>query len=430
MTTTAILTIIISALTAIGLIVALFFNLKFKNISLYWVLSLFGALIVVLINANHFKAIFGTLVENSPINPVKILIFFICMTILSIILDNLHFFNYLAIKCTKLAKNSQFKLFLIFYCMVSVLTIFTSNDIVILAFVPFICYFCKNVNINPAPYVFSTFVAANTWSMLFVIGNPTNVYIASFMGIDFLTYFLQMAIPTIACGIISFFVLILLFKKQLKEKIVLKEAEQVIINKPLVALNAVFLLTCTVILAVSSYIGLEMWYIALAFVAFEIVVNLIICAVKKQSTGYITNALKRAPWTFVPFLLSMFVIIMCLEVNGITSQIAKLFAGGSNVLTYGVLSFLSSNIINNIPMTALFSSILSHGGANPLAAYATIVGSNLGALVTPVGALAGIMFINIVKEKDVDFSIKSFIKYGVVISTISITVALFLLWLI
>lgn len=329
-----------------------------------------------------------------------------------------------------LQKNSQFKLFLIFYCLVSILTVFTSNDIVILAFVPFICYFCKNSNLNPAPYVFSTFVAANTWSMIFVIGNPTNVYVSSFAGIDFVTYFLKMALPTVVCGIVSFLLLLVLFRKQLKEKIQPTEQKSVEINKPLVILNSIFLLSCTVLLAISSYIGLEMWYIALGFVIVELAVNLIICLAKKQSTKYITNSLKRAPWAFVPFLLSMFIIIMCLDANGITKLVADLFAQGHPVLFYGVFSFLFSNIINNIPMTALFSSILAQGGTNILGVYATIIGSNLGALFTPVGALAGIMFLNILKEKQVNFSIKSFIKYGVVISIVSLALSLTIILLI
>lgn len=425
-----IITIIIAILTAIGVISSLLFNASFKRVSLYWVVGLIGAIVLVLINIRDISSIMGALIENSSINPLKILVFFLCMTILSIILDNLNFFNYLASKCTRLAKNSQFKLFLIFYALVSVLTIFTSNDIVILAFVPFICYFCKNSNINPAPYVFSTFVAANTWSMIFVIGNPTNVYVASFAGIDFVTYFLKMALPTIACGVVSFGVLVLLFKKQLRESIVSIEQERIEINKPLVILNAVLLLTCTIILAISSYIGLEMWYIALGFVVLELIVNIIICVTKKWDKGYIYSSIKRAPWAFVPFLLSMFIIIMCLDVNGVTKLISDLFANGNPVITYGVASFLFSNIMNNIPMTALFSSILSYGSTNLLAVYATIIGSNLGAMFTPVGALAGIMFLNILKEKDVDFSIKSFIKYGVIVSVISLTISLVMIWLI
>ena len=137
----AIITIIVAILTAGGVVFSALFNVKIKNLSLYWMISLLGAVILVFVNIRDIGKILGTLVENSSINPIKILVFFLCMTILSIVLDNLNFFNYVATKCTKLAKNSQFKLFLIFYCLVSLLTIFTSNDIVILAFVPFICYF-------------------------------------------------------------------------------------------------------------------------------------------------------------------------------------------------------------------------------------------------------------------------------------------------
>lgn len=426
----AIATIVLAIITALGLMISLFFNFKIKKISMYWVISLIGAIIIVLININDAGAIFSSLISDSAINPIKILTFFLCMTILSIVLDNLNFFNYLATKCVKLAKNSQFKLFIIFYALVSFLTVFTSNDIVILAFVPFICYFCKNANINPLPYVFSTFVAANTWSMLFVIGNPTNVYIASFAGIDFVTYFLQMAIPTIVCGVASLLVLLLLFRKKLKEKISIPPQQEVVINKPLVIMNAFFLLACTICLAISSYIGFEMWYIALGFVVVEIFANLLFCLVKKQDKSYILNSVKRAPWAFVPFLLSMFLIIMCLDVNGVTTAIASVFSNDLPLLTYGVSSFFCSNLINNIPMTALFASILGQIALNPTLAYATIIGSNLGALLSPVGALAGIMFLNILKEKNIKFSIKDFIKYGIVVSIISLALALFMLWLI
>lgn len=59
--------------------------------------------------------------------------------------------------------------------MVAILTIFTSNDIVILTFTPFICYFSKNAKINPIPYLVAEF-AATTYSMMLIIGNPTNIY--------------------------------------------------------------------------------------------------------------------------------------------------------------------------------------------------------------------------------------------------------------
>lgn len=423
-----ILTIVFAVLTCLGVIVSLLFNLHIKKIALYWMISLVGAIILVLINVRSFNHVLGSLVENSSINPLKILVFFLCMTILSITLDNLNFFRFLANKCTRLAKNSQFKLFLIFYWLVSLLTVFTSNDIVILAFVPFICYFCKNSNINPVPYVFSTFVAANTWSMMLVIGNPTNVYISTFAGIDFVSYFLKMAVPTVSCGIVAFLVMLLLFRKHLKEKIEPATLQEIPLNKPLVWMNVAILASCTIMLAISSYINLEMWYLALGFAILEILLNLIVCMIKKYDKKFIFNSFKKAPWAFVPFLLSMFLIIMCLDANGITTMIGQFFAESESVLKYGCFSFLFSNLMNNIPMTALFASILSSGTFSIVGAYATIIGSNLGAILTPVGALAGIMFMNILKEKEIKFSIKSFIKYGVVVSVVSLATSLGVLY--
>ena len=422
-----ILTIIFSVLTVLGVVLSLLFNVKIKKLSLYWMISLIGALIVVFINFNNIESVLVSLIENTAINPVKILIFFLCMTILSLILENLNFFSYLASKSSRLAKNSQYKLFLIFYCIVSVLTVFTSNDIVILSFVPFICHFCKKANINPAPYVFSTFVAANTWSMMLVIGNPTNVYLASFAGIDFITYFLKMALPTVACGVFSFCLLLLIFNKHLKVKIEYVESEEERIDKPMVIFNVIILIICTILLTISSYIGLEMWYIALGFAALSLIINLLICVIKKKDSIFIKRSLKKVPWEFVPFLLSMFLIIMCLDVNGITKILANLLVSNNEPLVYGLLSFVSSNILNNIPMTALFSSMLSYGTPNILSVYAAIVGSNLGAILTPIGALAGIMFINLLREKGVNFSIKSFIKYGVLISITSLLLMLSLI---
>lgn len=424
MSAIAISTLIISILTFGGAIICLIANLKIKRLELYPIVCVVGAVCILLINYRDFSKIAGVLFENTSINPLKILAFFISMTLLSLILDNLNFFNYLATKCIKFAKNSQYKLFLIFYFVVAVLTIFTSNDIVILAFIPFICYFCKSSNINPIPYVFATFVAANTWSMMLIFGNPTNVYISAFAGISFIEYFLHMALPTVVGGIVSFGIMLVMFRRFLKVKVPEITETSVEINKPLVILNVSVLVCCIVLLAISSYIGAEMWIIALCVAVINLALNLFIALWRKHNTAYIINAFKRTPWVFVPFLISMFLIVTSLDVNGITTAIGKVFAGSNSVFTYGFSSFALSNVMNNIPMTTLLAYILKSGTFSLSCAYAVIIGSNLGALLTPVGALAGIMFLKILKEKEIKFSYISFIKYGLIISIVTLVASL------
>ena len=140
---------------------------------------------------------------------------------------------------------------------------FTSNDIIVLTFTPFICYFSKHAKISPLPYLITEFVAANTWSMFLIIGNPTNIYLATSLNISFLEYTKVMFLPTIFSGVASFIVLFLIFNKSLKQKMPNDRiVEDVVISdKVSMIIGLLHLLACIVLLVISSYIGLEMWYI-------------------------------------------------------------------------------------------------------------------------------------------------------------------------
>ena len=67
--------------------------------------------------------------------------------------------------------------------------------------------------------------------------------------------------------------------------------------------------------------------------------------------------------------------------------------------------------MNNIPMTLAYSSILE-GTSNLKLVYSTIIGSNIGAILTPVGALAGIMWIRLLKNNNIKYSFLNFFKNG------------------
>ena len=417
-----VLSIIVGGATCLAMILGVLFfpQIKIKKLKVdsYWVIVLIGALILIAVGGIDLKYLWSELVKDSSMNPLKILVLFITMTILSVFLDEVGFFSYLASRTLKLAKNSQMKLFVWLYVVVSVLTVFTSNDIIVLTFTPFICYFAKNAKINPLPYLITEFVAANTMSMTLIIGNPTNIYIATSYGVEFFEYFKIMFLPTLASAIVSFLILYLIFRKELK-----KPAEGTcelvqIKNKVFLVIGLIHLSLCTVILAIGSYINVEMWLVSLIFAVSLIVMILLICIIKRQKPVEVGKTLKRAPWQLVPFVLSMFTIILALQAHSVTDAISGFLGNDHTVFKYGVLSFLSANLINNIPMSVFFCPIIAplEGAVLQEAMYATIVGSNLGALFTPIGALAGIMWSSMLKEHKVKFSYLSFVKYGAMIS--------------
>ena len=228
-------TILISVLTCICLILSIIFFPKIKifkkEFNTYWIISIIGALLILLFNCISIKEVLNGLLNDSSINPIKILILFVSMTLLSVFLDEVGFFKYLATYATKKAKSNQISLFFILYAIVSILTVFTSNDIVILTFTPFICYFAKSTKINPIPYLVAEFVGANTWSMMLIIGNPTNIFLATSAGIEFIDYLKVMLFPTLLSGITEVVILFVLFYKQLKKPLELHIEEEKITDK-------------------------------------------------------------------------------------------------------------------------------------------------------------------------------------------------------
>lgn len=429
--------IVICALTCFSMIFGVLFFPKIKifkfKIDSYWVITILGVVLLAIFGQINFASVGKAFASNSAINPLKILALFIAMTFLSIFLDEMGFFRYLANKTLKKAKSGQVKLFVYLYVMISILTIFTSNDIIILSFTPFICYFAKNANINPTPFLAAEFVAANTWSMALIIGNPTNIYLATAYNINFLSYLKVSILPTLFAGIVAFVMLFLLFRKKLSQPLCATPEEVVIEDKPLFWVGMVHFVVCILFLAISSYIGIEMWLVCMACVASLVLCNLIAALCRRKLPKALFKSFKRTPYQLIPFVLSIFVMIVVLSDKGFTAEIAKLLGSGNlSILSYGLTSFFAANLINNIPMSVLFSSVIgSLGAGNVLpAVYATIIGSNIGAFLTPIGALAGIMWSSILSEHGVKFSYLDFLKMGVVVAVPALLSALLGLFLV
>ena len=173
---------------------------------------------------------------------------------------------------------------------------------------------------------------------------------------------------TLAAGLASLAVLFLVFRKSLAMPIQVQPMEQLQWNKSLSSIGLVFLGLSIVAMAIASYAGFEMWAAALAFA-----LGCMGCAaVYLKHTGrdfsVLSHTLKKLPWALTPFLLSMFVLILALNQAGVTETLAHSLP--DNPFAYGLASFAASNVINNIPMSVLFTSILGSCQATPAMVFA------------------------------------------------------------
>ncbi len=401
---------------------------KSKKIKIYSLIPLIGGFFMVALGDLTWREVLVSFTENTSVNPVKILVLFLSMTVYSLILDRTGFFGYVSGVVLKRAGHNQFTIFFSLYMVISLLTVFTSNDIVILTFTPFICKFCKAAKIDVVPYLIMEFVVANTWSLFLLIGNPTNIYISGAFNISFTEYFLHMALPTVAAGVVSLGLMLLMFGRKLRREVHTDSEVTEINDKPLMTVALVHLIACIVLLAVSQYTHIEMWLISLGVALSAVICSCATLALRHKKLAVLGSAIKGMPFEIIPFVIGMFIIVMGLDRGGITQLLAGAIGHGNGVLTYGFASLLSSNFLNNIPMSVLFSKVLSVSPSMP-EVYATIVGSNIGAFITPVGALAGIMWSNLIKQNKVRMSVRRFVVYGVSIGVPTMLVSLVVIML-
>ncbi len=411
--------LIVIGIILIAMLLCIVFNLKFQigkvKISVYWIVCLIGAIVCIIAQFISTESLKNVFISSANINPIKILIIFLSCTSLSVLLDKIGFFQYIAQLALKKAKSSQTKLFFVFNFIIILLTIFTSNDILILTFTPFICYFTKRAKVDATPYIVSEFVMANAWSMFFYIDNPTNIYLCTNFGITFFEYAAKMILPTIIAGVVSLLLVYLLFRKKLKQKIEIEDEEIIKPDIKLLAIGLSGLGVMVLMMIISPYIGLDIWYVPLACAVLTYIIVLIYLLATKQKLNIITRSFTSLPYELVPFLISMAILVGALKDVGFIDLFASALSGQSFIVI-GLIAFLIGTLINNIPMSMLFTSIL---GSMPFVlnnVYAVVVASNLCAFLTPVGALAGIMFMKILKENGVKFSFLKFILYGAIIS--------------
>ena len=389
-------------------------EIRFKSVKIYPFIPLTGALVMLLAGGVGVGQVAGSFLEDSSVNPIRILVLFLSMTVFSLVLDQTGFFGYVSSVILRRSGGGQYRIFMTLYAVISLLTVFTSNDIVILTFTPFICYFCRSGRINPIPYLIMEFVAANTWSLFFLIGNPTNIYISGAFNIGFSEYLLTMALPTVAAGLVSLGLMLLLFGRHLKGRIQVDTKEEPINNRPLMWLSLGHLVGCVVLLALSQTLGFEMWLISLCMGISCVASTLVCLLLQGKGLTALKEAVRRMPFEIIPFVIGMFILVLALELCGVTEWIGNALSRDGSAFSYGILSFLACNVLNNIPMSVLFSKILEVGG-NSAQIFATIVGSNIGAFITPVGALAGIMWFNLLKQHGVKLSVGRFVIYGLLI---------------
>jgi arsenical pump membrane protein len=387
--------------------------------------ALIGAILAVifLLKPHQVLEALGISTQEMPVPLIttwNVVIILITLMIISSLLDDYGFFGYCATKAIHASGNNGHRLFLYTYLVVSSIALFAGNDVVILTTTPIILIFCKNAGINPKPYMYASFFAANTFSIPLYIGNLTNILIGDSFGLDYFGFTRYMFLPAIAAAGVNYHLLKYIFRKQIPLGFNSKDDFEVVIkNKPLVTIGLAVLLGVIIFGGIANY-----YKVPISFVTLSGAVILLI------SERKIAHRLNRISWNVVIFVIGLFIVVKSLDASGVNSIIGELvFTGLSDnifIATYSMslLSALMCNLVNNIPMTAMMLSIIQQANLSPsmntAMGYSLVIGSNLGANFTTFGALAGILWLESARRYGWNTTMTDLLKIGLFVTPIAL----------
>ena len=379
--------------------------------------------------------------------PGKLDIIFLILTFAIIANGIKHsgYFKYSAFRVLEVCDGQVTRMTLYLFILSSALTFVTSNDIVILVMTPIILELCRQAHIrNARLLLISQFIAANTLSMGLLIGSPTNIIVASEIGLDFFQYLGLMIMPSILAVGVGFLALQALnvlsqrWFKSLRQPATywmppLKE--QLAFTNEMRGWIAGFVVLLVGVSIISHYDLAFFWVtVPAAAISLGVLWKLGKLDLARREHGSsvaparpgaagtasgadasgqspIADCLQGLPYQIFFFAIGFFILAEALSNHLDFGEIIGWLSGPdpwtNSLATMGV-SGLLVNVINDLPAAAIAGKVAEQaaiaGSLNgEIFLQSMLVALNIACYVTPVGALAGIIWFHIMSgEKNVD----------------------------
>ena len=346
---------------------------------------------------------------------------FIGIIILSMVLDEIGFFEWCAIKMAKLSNGNGHLMFVYALILGSFVSALFANDGAALILTPILLAKMRILKLNLktiVAFLLAGGFISDSASLPFVFSNLTNIVTANYFNIGFAQYFFDMVIPFIVSVTVSIIFLWLILRKDIPKDIdisLLKEPKSIIKNMNLFYFSWIFLGVLLAGYFVGDAYNLPISIFALGGATVFLIIATLSKAVKPK------NIIKTAPWQVVWFSIGLYIVVYGLKNAGLTDYLTivlkDLSLSGDTIAVLGtgfIAAFLSA-IMNNMP-TIMIMDIALHDIGNQAMIYANIVGCNLGPKMTPFGSLATLLWLHVLSQKGVKIGFWEYSKFGLIVT--------------
>lgn len=349
---------------------------------------------------------------------------FIGIIILSMVLDEIGFFEWCALKIAKFSKANGTKMFIYSILLGAITSALFANDGAALILTPILLAKMRVLQLGGktiVAFLLAGGFISDSASLPFVFSNLTNIVTANYFNIGFVEYFLNMIVSFIVSVLVSTLFLWLILRKDIPKRVdvrLLKEPKSAIKNMKLFYFSWFFLLLLLLAYSIGDIYKFPISFFALGGAA----IFLLIATLSKSVKA--TNIIKEAPWQIVWFSIGLYIVVYGLKNAGLTIYLTtvlnylSLQGDTIAVIGTGFISAILSAIMNNLPTIMIMDIALKDVGnaGNQALVYANIIGCNLGPKMTPFGSLATLLWLYVLSKKGVNISFWQYSKFGLLIT--------------
>ncbi len=368
------------------------------------------------------------------------------------------FFEFVAIKATKLSGGDPWKLVFYLGTFTTVISVFIDNVTALILIAPVTLKICSKIEISPIPPLIALAIFSNTGGVATLVGDPPNVLIASYasargLGFGFMSFIYHLTpLAIVAWGATLWFMHRHFknwreVKPQNVEEVTSEDEWEAVKNDTLMYRTLGALAVTVVMFAAVELLHLDLEISAVSLGGAGIAMSISMLGVPEEKRMDIHEVVHKVEWGALLFFAGLFVMVGGLEAMGYLEAVANMIFDNfgpdgtihnSPVVLVIVLiwvSAIASAIVDNIPFCAAMLPVILEIGElskDPITGVAEVdiiplywalaIGCGFGGNATPIGSSANVMTIAISERGGHKISTKEWLGVGVPVMIITCTI--------